>query len=346
MFIGLSFLAHRYGIVPNPQETVISQIARTIIGHNFFYYFIQAMTALILVLAANTSFADFPRLSTWLAKDHFMPKQFLFRGDRLAFNTGITVLGVLATMLLIAFGGQTDRLLPLYAVGVFTAFTLSQAGMVLHWYKERGRGWMRRFALNLVGATATFFVLILVIATKFLLGAWIVLAAHAAPDPALPGHQPPLRPGGGGAGARRQRFATAYQQAEQIVIVPIADINKTTVNALNYARTLSPKIVGVHVTDDAEEAAHLQEKWEKWGEGVNLVILESPYRSLMGPLLSYIDMVQKKRPKAMITVLVPEYIPAHWWEQVLHSQTALRLKASLLLRPNTVVTSVPYHAKN
>ena len=128
--------------------------------------------------------------------------------------------------------------------------------------------------------------------------------------------------------------------------MPIADITKTTVNALNYARTLSPKVVGVHVTDDAEAAAHLQEKWAKWGEGVNLVILESPYRSLMGPLLSYIDMVQKKRPKAMITVLVPEYIPAHWWEQVLHSQTALRLKASLLLRPNTVVTSVPYHSKN
>lgn len=346
MFIGLSFLAHRYGIVPNAKETVVSQIARTVIGHNFFYYFIQAMTALILVLAANTSFADFPRLSTWLAKDHFMPKQFLFRGDRLAFNTGITVLGVLATFLLIIFGGQTDRLLPLYAVGVFTAFTLSQGGMVLHWYKERGRGWTRRFALNLVGATATFFVLILVILTKFLLGAWIVLLlmpilillfrginrhyVRAAAEQALDDGDSP----------------SAYQQAEQIVIVPIADINKTTVNALNYARTLSPRIVGVHVTDDAEEAAHLQEKWEKWGEGVNLVILESPYRSLMGPLLSYIDMVQKKRPRAMITVLVPEYIPAHWWEQILHSQTALRLKASLLLRPNTVVTSVPYHSKN
>ncbi len=346
MFIGLSFLAHRYGIVPNDKETVISQIARTVIGHNFFYYFIQAMTALILVLAANTSFADFPRLSTWLAKDHFMPKQFLFRGDRLAFNTGITVLGVLATILLVAFGGQTDRLLPLYAVGVFTAFTLSQSGMVLHWYKERGRGWTRRFALNLVGATATFFVLVLVILTKFQGGAWIVLVlmpllillfrginrhyVRAAAELALGDDDAP----------------SSYQKAEQVVIIPIADMNKSTVYALNYARTLSPKIVGVHVTDDAEEAAHLQEKWARWGEGVNLVILESPYRSLMAPLLSYIDMVQKKRPNAMITVLVPEYIPAHWWEQILHSQTALRMKAALLLRPNTVVTSVPYHSKN
>ena len=356
MFIGLSFLAHRYGIVPHipdissvqnhDGETVISQIARTIVGHNFFYYFIQAMTALILILAANTSFADFPRLSTWLAKDHFMPKQFLFRGDRLAFNTGIAVLGVLATVLIVAFGGNTDRLLPLYAVGVFTAFTLSQSGMVLHWYKEHGKGWTRRFALNLVGATATCFVLLLVVATKFIYGAWIVLLlmpviilmfrainrhyTRAAAELALTDDDVP--------GAR--------QQTEQVVIVPIADINKSTVKALSYARTLSSKVVGVHVTDDAEEAASLQKKWEKWGEGVHLVILESPYRSLMAPLLSYIDAVQRRHPKAMVTVLVPEYIPAHWWEQILHSQTALRLKAALLLRPNTVVTSVPYHSKN
>ncbi len=345
MFIGLSFLAHRYGVVPNGQETVVSQIARIVVGHNFFYYFIQTMTALILVLGANTSFADFPRLATWLAKDHFMPKQFLFRGDRLAFNTGITVLGLLATILIVAFGAKETRLLPLYAIGVFTAFSFSQSGMVVHWYKERGRGWTRRFALNLVGATATGFVFILVLLTRFTQGAWIVLVlmplfilmfrainkhyTRAAAELALDDETP----------------LPSFQPREQVVIVPISDLNKSTVNALNYARTLSPKIVGVHVTDDAEEAAHLQEKWARWGEGVNLVILESPYRSLMAPLLSYIDMVQKKRPKAMITVLVPEYIPAHWWEQVLHSQTAFRLKASLLLRPNTVVTSVPYHGK-
>jgi amino acid transporter len=346
MFIGLSFLAHRYGIVPNDKETVVSQIARTIIGHGFFYYFVQAMTALILVLGANTSFADFPRLATWLAKDHFMPKQFLFRGDRLAFNTGISVLGLLAAVLIIAFQAEPTRLLPLYAIGVFTAFCLSQSGMVMHWRREGGSGWTRRFALNLVGATATGFVFILVLLTRFTQGAWIVLVlmplfilmfrginrhyTRAAAELALDETDSP----------------SEYKQIEQVVIVPIAEINKSTVNALNYARTLSPKIVGVHVTDDAEEAAHLQEKWEKWGEGVNLVILESPYRSLLGPLLSYIDMVQKKRPKAMVTVLVPEYIPAHWWQQILHSQTALRLKAALLLRPNTVVTSVPYHSKN
>ena len=174
MFIGLSFLAHRYGIVPNDKETVVSQIASTLVGRNFFYYFVQVMTALILILGANTSFADFPRLATWLARDHYMPKQFLFRGDRLAFNTGITVLGSLAALLIIVFRAEATRLLPLYAIGVFAAFTFSQSGMVIHWRRDRGRGWTRRFLLNLVGATATGFVFILVL-IRFTQGAWIVI---------------------------------------------------------------------------------------------------------------------------------------------------------------------------
>jgi hypothetical protein len=285
-------------------------------------------------------------LATWLARDHYMPKQFLFRGDRLAFNTGITVLGSLAAFLIIVFGAEATRLLPLYAIGVFAAFTFSQSGMIVHWRRHRGRGWTRRFLLNTVGATATGFVFILVLITRFTQGAWIVIVLmplFIMMFRAINKHYV--------AAAAELKLADdaspdTFQHGEQIVIVPVADINKATVNALNYARTLSSRIVGVHVTDDAEEAAHLQEIWGKWGEGVNLVILESPYRSLMTPLLSYIDVVQKKRPNALVTVLVPEYIPAHWWEQILHSQTALRLKAALLLRPNTIVTSVPYHGKN
>ncbi len=344
MFIGLSYLAHEYQIVPREEETVVSQIARATVGDGLPYYFIQAMTALILILAANTSFADFPRLSTWLARDGFLPRQFLFRGDRLAFNTGIFVLGVLSALLIIGFGGQEERLLPLYAVGVFTAFTLSQGGMVVHWWRERGSGWTWRFVLNLVGASATFFVLILVVATKFTGGAWAVLVLmpliivgfkaihkHYAQvreqvrltDDDLPPPMPPMR--------------------EQVVIVPISDVNKITLNALNYARTMSHKVIAVHVTEDAEAAGALQARWERYGEGVNLVILESPYRSLAGPLLSYIDLVHRKRPHDLVTVVVPEYVPNRWWEQTLHSQTALRLKAALLFRSNTVVVSVPYH---
>jgi len=342
MFIGLSFLAHRYGIVPNAEETVISQIARTLIGHGFLYYFIQAMTALILVLAANTSFADFPRLSTWLARDQYMPHQFLFRGDRLAYNTGIGVLGILASILIVVFHGETNQLLPLYAVGVFTAFTLSQAGMVLHWYREHDKGWMRRFLLNLVGATASFCVLVLVVATKFTGGAWLVLVLMPCVIlmfRAIHKHYVSVQH----ALALTDADAPLPRVArEQAVIVPVGDINKMTLHALRYARTIATKVIAVHVTDDAEEAQQLQAKWEKYGEGVNLVILESPFRSFAAPLLSYIDLVQKKRPHDLITVVVPEYVPAHWWEQALHSQTAFRLKAALLFRDNTVVTSVPY----
>ncbi|MHB8644629.1 MAG: APC family permease [Thermomicrobiales bacterium] len=343
MFMGISFLAHRYGITPRDNDSVISQIAEHVFGgRNAAYFVIQLATTLILVLAANTSYADFPRLGSILARDGFLPKQFQFRGDRLAFTTGIIALTVLSSLLYVVFGGQTDRLIPLYAVGVFVSFTLSQAGMVRHWMREPGNH-TRNMLINGIGAVATGIVAILFAYTKFLYGAWLVIiiipiivllclgiARHyrqAADEVRLTNETPPLKSG------------------EQVVVVPVSDINKVTLNALAYARSLSSQVVAVHVTDDAAAAADLQEKWEKWGEGVNLVILESPYRTLTGPLLSYIDLVQRKRPQAMVTVLVPEYVPHHWWEQILHSQTALRLKASLLFRPNTVVTSVPYHSK-
>ena len=344
MFLGISFLAHRYGILPRDNESVVSQIAAQVFGGKGVpYLVIQLATTLILVLAANTSFADFPRLGSILARDGFLPKQFQFRGDRLAFSIGIIVLTALSGLLYVVFGGQTDRLIPLYAVGVFVSFTLSQAGMVRHWLREPGNH-TRNMLVNGVGAVATGVVAILFAYTKFLYGAWLVIVIIPIIVLLCLGI------------ARHYRHVEAETRltpedkyaphvAEQVVIVPVSDINKVSLNALAYARSLSPHIVAVHVTDDAEEAAHLQEKWAEWGEGANLVILESPYRSLAAPLLSYIDAVQRKRPRAMLTVLVPEYVPHHWWEQTLHSQTALRLKASLLFRPNTVVTSVPYHSR-
>ncbi len=345
MFMGISFLAHHYGITPRDNESVISQIAEHVFGgRNAAYFVIQLATTLILVLAANTSYADFPRLGSILARDGFLPRQFQFRGDRLAFTTGIVVLTVLSSLLYILFAGQTDRLIPLYAVGVFISFTLSQAGMVRHWLRAPGNH-RRNMAVNGTGAVATGIVAMLFAYTKFLYGAWLVIiiipiivllclgvARHyrsVAGQVRLPDDGPSMP-----------------RAVEQVVVVPIAQMDKVSLNALVYARALSANVVAVHVTDDAEEAAQLQEQWTRWGEGINLVILESPYRSLTGPLLSYIDLVQRKRPKAIVTVLVPEYVPLHWWEQTLHSQTALRLKAALLFRPNTVVTSVPYHSKN
>jgi hypothetical protein len=342
MFIGTSFLAHQYGITPRDNESVVSQIAEQVFGGKGpLFFLVDISTCLILVLAANTSYADFPRLGSILARDGFLPKQFQFRGDRLAFTTGIVALTALSGLLYVVFGGQTDRLIPLYAVGVFVSFTLSQAGMVRHWMHEPGNH-RRSMLINGAGAIATGVVAIVFGFTKFIYGAWIVIlvipiivlmclgiARHYRRVEAE------LRP-------TPDDTRAAYTPAEHIVIVPVSTVNKATINAVAYAHALSSHIVAVHVTDDAAEATHLQKEWEHYDEDANLIILESPYRSLIAPLLSYIDAVQKKRPRALITVLVPEYVPQHWWEQLLHSQTALRLKAALLFRPNTVVTSVPY----
>ncbi len=342
MFMGTSFLAHRYGILPRDNESVVSQIAAQVFGGKGVPYFvIQIATTLILVLAANTSYADFPRLGSILARDGFLPKQFQFRGDRLAFTIGIVVLTVLSAALYVIFGGQTDQLIPLYAVGVFISFTLSQAGMVRHWMREPGKHG-RNMLINGVGAVATGIVAVLFAYTKFLYGAWLVIIIIPLIVVSCLGIAKHYRQAAEQTRLTDDDVPPAPRTTEQVIIVPVADINKVTLNALAYARALSARVVAVHVTDDAEEAHHLQEKWEKWGEGVDLVILESPYRSLTGPLLSYIDLVQRKRPQAMLTVLVPEYVPNHWWEQPLHSQTALRLKAALLFRADTVVTSVPY----
>jgi amino acid transporter len=344
MFTGTSILAHAYGIIPRDNESVVSQIAAQVFGgRGVAYFVIQVATCLILVLAANTSFADFPRLGSILARDGFLPKQFQFRGDRLAFSTGIIVLSVLSGALYAVFGGQTDRLIPLYAVGVFVSFTLSQAGMVRHWRREPGNH-RRSMIINGTGAVATGIVAVIIGGTKFIYGAWIVVLITpilVLAFLAIARHyhrvEAELRPAPG-------ETHTASPPPEHIVIVPIAGVNKVTINAMAYARLLSSDIVAVHVTDDVQDAVRAQQEWARYGADANFVILESPYRSLIAPLLSYIDVVQQKRPQALLTVLVPEYVPAHWWEQFLHSQTALRLKATLLFRAHTVVTSVPYRS--
>ncbi len=345
MFIGVSFLARQYGIVPRDGESVVSQVAAQVFGgRGVPYYLIQSATILILLLATNTSFADFPRLGSILARDGFLPHQFQFRGDRLAFTTGIVALTVASGALLVAFHGQTNQLIPLFAIGAFLAFTFSQAGMVQHWRRTPGNH-RRSMLINGAGAVTTGVTSLVIAISKFRDGAWITVLIipllvllflsisrhYTAVERELApmeGDTDPL----------------LNERSEQIVIVPVAAINKATLHALAYARRLSSQVIAVHVTDDVEEGAGLQRDWERWGTGVNLVILESPYRSLIAPLLSYINLVQRKRPQAVLMVLVPEYVPGHWWEQILHSQTALRLKAQLLFRPNTVVVSVPYHS--
>src|SRR5215212_1769826 len=346
-FSGITFLANQFGIVPrepdNPlgYETVVSQIARTIFGVGTpAYYYIQVATLAILILAANTAYSDFPRLSYFLARDRYLPKQFTFRGDRLAYSTGIVTLGILSSLMLAGFGGETTRMIPLYAVGVFTAFTLSQGGMVIRWLRLREPGWQGGLAINIVGVVTTGIVAVVVGLTNFTKGAWIVLLlipllimmfraihrhyARAAGELAA---QTPLEP----------------DQIEHTVIVPVAAVNRTSRQTLAYARSISPNVTAVHITDDEAEIEQMRESWKALGSDIPMVIIESPYRSLVGPLLAYLDEIDRQRPDDTLTVVLPEFIARHWWEQILHNQTALRIKAALLFRPGTVVTSVPYH---
>jgi amino acid transporter len=339
LFLGITVLAYDFGILPRADETVVSQLARHVFGGGPFYYVIQAGTALILLLAANTSFADFPRLSFFLARDRFIPRQFATQGDRLVFSNGIVILGSLATLLLIFFGGDTHQLIPLYAVGVFLSFTLSQASMVRRWLRLREEGWWWRSWFNGLGAVVTGLVMLTIAATKFTHGAWIVVLLiptlvtlfvivhrhyeEVAHQLSLEGFEPP-------------------PPITNTVLVLVGDIHRGVVKAIQYAQSLSPNVKAVFVETDPDRTRRLEEKWGKFGMGVPLIVLTSPYRSLLGPLLEYIDNVQKDESH-VVTIVVPEFIPARWWQLGLHNQTALLVKGAMLFRKNIIVTDVPYH---
>ena len=367
MFIGTSVMAYFYHVHPLENETVVSQFARIIFRGpmGWFYYVIQGTTALILVLAANTSFADFPRLSSLLARDRFMPRQFGTRGDKLVFSNGIIILAIFSAILVAAFGGDTSRLIPLYAVGVFLSFTLSQVGMVLHWLKAGGpsheelaadnranladerkqaRHWRKSILINGVGAIATFIVLIVLIITKFIHGAWIVVVlipVLVMMFRAIHRHYQELG---------KQLTMEGIQGLRPIrheVIVPISGIHRGVVRALEYAKAIAPEhVTALYINIDEETTKKLREKWHQLGGGVELVVLASPYRSLVGPLIRYLDRRMKAHPDQMLTVVLPEFIPAKWWQHLLHNQTSLLLKGALLFKPEVIVTSVPYHLKH
>jgi len=344
IFLGLTFLAQTIGIVPDEHETetVNSLITRSIVGRDSpFYYFIQIATAVILLLAANTGFTGFPRLASVLSNDRFMPRHFADMGSRLAFNTGILALAVVAGIVLTAFGGSVTALVPLYTIGVFLAFTLSQSGLVRRWWKLRDRGWQLSMVLNSVGAVVTGVVLVVVAVTKFEHGAWMVIVvmpfivgilyatnlhyrdvydALVLEDPSRP--IPVMKP--------------------PVVIVPVARIDRAALQAIGFARSISKSVKAVHISTTEESAAEFERRWDKWSPDVKVDVILSPYRSLVVPLLRYIDAIDKSDDRP-ITVVLAEFVPRHWWEWLLHSQTATRLKAALLFRPNTIVIDVPYH---
>jgi amino acid transporter len=343
LFLGITLLARTFGIIPAHDETVISQLGRAVLGgRGLAYYLVQAATMLILVLAANTAYSDFPRLSSVVARERFLPRQFMNQGDRLAFTNGILVLSGLAALLLAIFRGDTNKLIPLYMVGVFVSFTLSQAGMVVHWRKERGRQWRLHAAVNGVGAVLTAVVMVVVAATKFHEGAWIVVVlipilvlhflairrhyAKVAQQLTLEGYVPPPR-------------------RHHIVIVPVGDLQRAVVEALRYAKTLSTDVRAIYVDVDPWATLDFHKKWEEWGQEIPLFVLSSPYRSLMEPLMGYIDEVTGGNEDTFLTVVLPEFVPAKWWHHLLHNQRALLIKGALLFRANTVVTSVPFHLR-
>ncbi len=347
MFAGITLAARAVGAraydSSDPQyQTVISQIAHAAFGSSLLYLSVIATTTAILVLAANTSFSDFPRLFFFMARDDYAPHLFKRLGDRLAYSNGIIVLGGLAILLLVVFRGRTDSLIPLYTIGVFLAFTMSQAGMVARWLRLREPGWERGLAINAVGMTLTATVFLITAWEKFLSGAWVVLVIIpmlVLTFRAIHRHYTDVTT------ELTTETPTSPGELKPVVIVPISDLNGPALQSLALARTLSDQVIAVHISDDPDEIARLKAKWEAWGNHVPLEIIESPYRSLVRPLLAYIDAIDRQQPDDTIVVVLPEMVATRWWHQILHNQTALRLKAALLFRPGTVVVNVPYHLR-
>jgi amino acid transporter len=348
LFIGITFLATQFGIVPVDQperQTVISQVASVVYGAGTIPFLLfQAFTALLLFLAANTSFAAFPRLLAILAEDGFMPRQFAFRGDRLAFSWGIIVLATVAASLIILAQGETHVLIPLYAVGVFIDFTISQTGMIRHWRRERSPGWRRRLSINAFGAVLTAVVavvvtlakappslLVLVLIPLFVGLMMFVHRQYEAQEQEL--HV-------------REDLVIEGAHREQRVVVPVNGINRAVVQAVIFGQTLASDVRAVYVTEDPEAGETLRKRWERQFRGVPLVIVESPYRALIGPVTAYLDVLDlawpPDKPAPITIVVLPEYVARHWWDRLLYNQSAKRLKAALVGREHTVIADVPY----
>jgi amino acid transporter len=338
-FLGTSYLARHYGVMPTASETILSQLGRHIFGGGWLYLSLQYATFAVLVLAANTAFADFPRLSGILANDRYMPRQLAARGDRLAFSNGIITLALLAMLLVWLFHGDTSALIPLYAIGVFLCFTVSQYGMVKRWLRTKAPGWRWKAGLNGLGALATAVVTVIQVATKFTHGAWVVViiipfiilllqAIHRhyetfAADVKFDGQSPIL-------------------PLHHTVVVPVNRITKAAAGALVYATTISDEVIALYVEVDKRYTEDIRREWEEWDIGVPLEVLPSPYRSVLRPLVEYVENLRMVSPGELVTIVVPEIVPKKWWEHLLHNKTALYIRTAFLFKPNVVVTAVPY----
>ncbi|WP_134684084.1 APC family permease [Brevibacillus migulae] len=343
MFMGISLLAYAYGIAPATEETVVSQIASAVFGRGFLYYAIQAVTALILFLAANTAFAAFPLLAFMLAKDRFMPNMFMVRGDRLGFSNGIIVLAVLSAILVIAFKGETENLIPLYALGVFIPFTLSQAGMMKRWITQKPAGWLVPFLINTVGMLTTLTICLIFLVTKFsqVWTIFLFLPIVIFIFKKIHEHYRDL--------ADELRIDIATEKPEpkgSVIVIPVAGISQVVKSTISYAQSLTDDIVAVYVGFSDEDMKKMEEKWEKWNPGVRLIVLRSHYRSIIRPLFKFIDTVEwKKAETDHVTVLIPQFITKKWWHNLLHNQTSLLMRAYLFARQDVKIATVPYRLK-
>jgi amino acid transporter len=348
LFIGLTFLAVNFGIshIDLPEkQTVISQVASRVYGSGSLPFFLfQGFTALLLVLAANTSFNAFPRLLAILAIDANMPRQFSFRGDRLAFSYGIVVLATVAASLIVVFRGETHLIIPLYAVGVFIDFTISQAGMIRHWRRERPDGWRRRLAINAFGCTLTAIVAVVVTIAKapqsliviVLIPLLVALMNFVHREYAAQEAELAVRPD----------FVVPEAHREQRVVIPVNSINRAVIQAVIFGRTLATDVRAVFITEDPELGDDLRRHWQRQVPGVPLVIVESPFRALVGPLTAYLDVLDlawpPDKPAPVTIVVLPEFVARHWWDRLLYNQSAKRLKSALVGREHTVIADVPY----
>jgi amino acid transporter len=348
MFVGISYLANIYHIVPEAGQTVVSLLGRVILGNGPVYYFLQIVTLLVLMLAANTSYADFPRLCYFLARDGFLPRQLSLLGDRLVYSNGIMLLSICAGVLVIIFKGQVNAIIPLYAVGVFTSFTLSQAGMVRHWFQEQTRGWRASAIMNSLGAFSTLIVLLVIICTKFLLGAWLVVIAIplvVTLFAAIHRHYQYVA----------QRLSIHDLAPRTYISVPkpavithpavvvVGQLNRGTVEALDYARTIADKIVAVHVDIGSTDREELHKKWQNLEADIPLEIIESSYRSVIDPIVDFIGQFQENHPGVFTTIIIPAFVPRNWWDSILHNQTTLFLKNALRVNKSRIVTTVRYY---
>ena len=341
VFLGISYLATVSGAVPTEHVSVLSQIGEAVFGLGPIYYILIFSTMGILVLAAQTSFADFPRLASILARDGFMPRQFAFRGERLAFNSGIVALAVIASIVVIAFRGRVEALIPLYAIGVFTAFTLSQTGMVRHWLTTREAGWRRSAIINGLGAIATGIVAVVFAIAKFGLGAWVVIVIVPIIVAAMLMVNREYRDSELELHVRPEAVIGPPRRGQRVV-VPIQDMRRDVIQALKFGLTMSSEVIAVHVTDDLVSAELLRERFERQVPGVALVIVESPYRELVQPLIRYLEVTADRDPSTVTIVLLPERIIRHWWERALYNQNAHRLRDALTGHPGILVADVPF----